>query len=44
MLIYNYAFQQGDYGKATALSLLLALVLCIVSAVYLRLTRSWSKS
>ncbi|MFC4138276.1 sugar ABC transporter permease [Microbacterium bovistercoris] len=44
MLIYNYAFQQGDYGKATALSLLLAVVLTIVSAVYLRLTRSWSKS
>lgn len=44
MLIYNYAFQQGDYGKATALSLLLAVVLTIVSAIYLRLTRSWSKS
>ncbi|KJL33729.1 carbohydrate ABC transporter permease [Microbacterium azadirachtae] len=44
MLIYNYAFLQGDYGKATALSLLLAVVLTIVSAVYLRLTRSWSKS
>lgn len=44
MLIYNYAFLQGDYGKATALSLLLAVVLTLVSAVYLRLTRSWSKS
>ncbi|WP_353112572.1 sugar ABC transporter permease [Microbacterium sp.] len=44
MLIYNYAFMQGDYGKATALSLLLAVVLTIVSAIYLRLTRSWSKS
>ncbi|MDQ0646524.1 multiple sugar transport system permease protein [Microbacterium natoriense] len=44
MLIYNYAFLQGDYGKATALSLLLAVVLTAVSAIYLRLTRSWSKS
>ena len=44
MLIYNYAFMQGDYGKATALSLLLAVVLSIVSAIYLRATRSWSKS
>ncbi|MFC9558656.1 carbohydrate ABC transporter permease [Agromyces sp. NPDC056965] len=44
MLIYNYAFIQGDYGKATALSLLLAVVLTIVSAIYLRATRSWSKS
>lgn len=44
MLIYNYAFMQGDYGKATALSLLLAVALTLVSVVYLRLTRSWSKS
>ncbi|MFK4759912.1 carbohydrate ABC transporter permease [Microbacterium sp. ZW T5_45] len=44
MLIYNYAFLSGDFGKATALSLLLALVLSVVSAVYLRLTRSWSES
>lgn len=44
MLIYNYAFLEGDYGKATALSLMLAVALTIVSVVYLRLTRSWSKS
>lgn len=44
MLIYKYAFMQGDYGKATALSLLLAVALTLVSVVYLRLTRSWSKS
>ncbi|MCX4966510.1 sugar ABC transporter permease [Streptomyces sp. NBC_00654] len=42
MLIYNYAFQNGDYGAATALSVLLALVLGALSAVYLRATRSWS--
>jgi len=44
MLIYNYAFLSGDFGKATALSLLLAVVLSVVSAVYLRLTRKWSES
>lgn len=47
MLIYKYAFQSslgGDYGAATALSLLLALVLALFSAVYFRLTRSWSTS
>ncbi|MCS5497452.1 sugar ABC transporter permease [Cnuibacter physcomitrellae] len=42
LMIYRYAFLFGDYGVATALSLLLAGVLIIVSAVYLRLTRSWS--
>jgi len=42
MLIYRYAFIQGDYGKATALSLILAVVLSIVSAIYLAATRKWS--
>jgi multiple sugar transport system permease protein len=47
LLVYNYAFADslgGDYGAATALSVLLALVLGLFSAVYFRLTRSWSKS
>ncbi|GAA3908670.1 carbohydrate ABC transporter permease [Microbacterium invictum] len=47
MLIYKYAFQNslgGDYGAATALSLMLAVVLAIFSAIYFRLTRSWSTS
>ncbi|MGF6822274.1 multiple sugar transport system permease protein [Microbacterium sp. ZKA21] len=44
MLIYNYAFLSGDFGKATALSLLLALVLGAISIVYLRLTKKWSQS
>ncbi|MFC8597153.1 carbohydrate ABC transporter permease [Isoptericola sp. NPDC057191] len=44
MLVYNYAFLSGDFGKATALSLLLAVALSLVSAVYLRLTRKWSES
>ena len=46
LLIYNYAFANttgGDYGKATALSLLLALTLAVLSAIYFRLTRSWSQ-
>jgi len=45
LLIYNYAFQNslgGDYGAATALSVLLAVFLAVLSLVYFRLTRSWS--
>src|SRR5665647_2635989 len=47
LLIYRYAFGQSlgsDYGMATALSLLLALFLGVLSLVYFRLTRSWSTS
>lgn len=40
--IYEYAFRFGDFGAATALSVLLALFLALVSGVYFRLTRSWS--
>jgi len=45
LLIYDYAFGNslgGDYGSATALSLLLAGFLALFSLVYLRATRSWS--
>ena len=45
LLIYDYAFGNslgGDYGKATALSLMLAGFLALFSLVYLRATRSWS--
>jgi multiple sugar transport system permease protein len=45
LLIYDYAFADslgGDYGAATALSVLLAGTLAGFSAVFLRLTRSWS--
>jgi len=45
LLIYKYAFQNsigGDYGAATALSLMLAAFLAVLSAVYFRATRSWS--
>jgi len=43
--IYDYAFGNslgGDYGAATALSLMLAGFLAIFSLLYLRVTRSWS--
>ena len=46
LLIFNYAFGNslgGDYGKATALSLMLAVFLALFSLVYLRATRSWSQ-
>ncbi len=45
LLIYDYAFGNslgGDYGAATALSLMLAVFLALFSLVYLRATRSWS--
>jgi multiple sugar transport system permease protein len=45
LLIYDYAFGNslgGDYGNATALSLMLAAFLAVLSLVYLRVTRSWS--
>jgi multiple sugar transport system permease protein len=45
LLIYQYAFQNslgGAYGKATALSLMLAVFLAVLSIVYFRITRRWS--
>jgi multiple sugar transport system permease protein len=47
LLIFDYAFGNslgGDYGSATALSLMLAAFLALMSVVYLRVTRSWSTS
>jgi ABC-type sugar transport system permease subunit len=47
LLIYDYAFGNslgGDYGAATALSLMLAVFLALFSFVYLRATRSWSNT
>ena len=43
LLIYRYAFVNGDFGAASALSVLLAVVLGLLSVVYLRLTRRWSE-
>ena len=47
LMIYNYAFGRslgGDYGAATALSVMLAAFLAILSLIYFKLTSSWSKS
>jgi multiple sugar transport system permease protein len=47
LLIYNYAFGNslgGDYGSATALSLMLAAFLAVFSLIYLRVTRKWADS
>ncbi|RYV49428.1 carbohydrate ABC transporter permease [Pengzhenrongella frigida] len=47
LLVYRYAFQNslgGNYGMATALSLMLAAFLAVMSLIYFRLTRSWSTS
>lgn len=40
--IYDYAFRFGNYGASAALSVLLALFLGVLSALYFRVTRSWS--
>jgi len=45
LLIYRYAFQNslgGNYGAATALSVMLALFLALLSLVYFQLTKRWS--
>jgi len=47
MLIYRYAFQNslgGNYGEATALSVMLAIVLAVLSFVYFRVTERWSSN
>ncbi len=47
LLIYNYGFGTslgGKYGEATALSVMLAVVLALLSILYFRLTRRWSTS
>ncbi|GAA2630645.1 sugar ABC transporter permease [Dactylosporangium fulvum] len=47
LMIYNYGFGSslgGNYGAATALSVMLAAFLAILSLVYFKLTSGWSKS
>lgn len=42
LLVYNYAFGgQGAYGQATALSLMLAAALAVLSTIYFKLTSKW---
>ncbi|GAB6903359.1 carbohydrate ABC transporter permease [Kineosporia succinea] len=43
MLIYRYAFIYGNFGQAAALSLMLAAALSVFAAIYLWLSRKWSK-
>lgn len=38
LLIYNYAFQNGDFGEASALGVLLFLVLAVFALIYMRMT------
>ena len=40
LLLYRYAFTYNDFGTASAMSLLLFVVLGLFSALYLRLTRT----
>lgn len=42
LMVFRYAFQFGDYGAATALSLMLALALAGFAALYAVATRKWS--
>ncbi|MCO1579805.1 sugar ABC transporter permease [Crossiella sp. SN42] len=42
LLLYRYAFYYNDFGTASALSLLLFVVLGVFSATYVRLTRTRS--
>lgn len=38
LLIYNYAFQQADFGGASALGVMLFLVLAVFALIYMRMT------
>jgi multiple sugar transport system permease protein len=38
LLIYNYAFKQADFGGASALGVMLFLVLAIFALIYMRMT------
>lgn len=44
LMIFNYAFVNGDYGAATALSLLLALVLAVFAGIYQLATRKVARA
>ncbi len=38
LMIYNYAFQDGDFGGASALGVILFLVLAVFALIYMRMT------
>jgi multiple sugar transport system permease protein len=47
VLIYRYAFQNslgGNYGEATALSVMLAIFLALLSFAYFKVTERWSNN
>ncbi|TMR23817.1 sugar ABC transporter permease [Nonomuraea turkmeniaca] len=44
LLIFRYAFRDGAYGQAAALAFLLAIFLGLMSAIYLRATRTWGSA
>jgi len=39
LLIYNYTFKNADFGEASALGVLLFLVLAVFALIYMRMTR-----
>lgn len=39
LLIYNYAFQNADFGGASAIGVMLFLVLAVFALIYMRMTR-----
>jgi multiple sugar transport system permease protein len=38
ILIYNYTFQNADFGEASALGVILFLVLATFALIYMRMT------
>jgi multiple sugar transport system permease protein len=38
ILIYNYTFQNADFGEASALGVILFLVLAVFALIYMRMT------
>lgn len=43
LLIYNYAFQQGEFGEASALGVVLFLMLAVFALIYMRMTSRFSQ-
>ncbi|MFC4946207.1 carbohydrate ABC transporter permease [Pseudonocardia sp. GCM10023141] len=41
LMVYQYAFVNGDFGAAAALSLVLAVFLCVLSGLYQMATKRW---
>jgi multiple sugar transport system permease protein len=39
MLVFNYAFDQFDYPRAAAVSVLICIVLTVITAIYFAVTK-----